>query len=164
MSIVGETHQENTNHNTQKVTSWSYDMKVHAEQRVERHRPLAKKSVSQLRQVETPCIDDLHLKKNVIEAVGGWALVCAQHFVDSEHPRKSSHKVEQSLRPEIEVDNCKLGLFQDASFAADLQDSSSASSGVLYIIGERTFVPMSWMCKKQTAVSRKYRGRNNLPG
>ena len=29
----------------------------------------------------------------------------------------------------------------------------STSGGVLCIFGSRTFVPVSWMCKKQTAVS-----------
>ena len=47
---------------------------------------------------------------------------------------------------------CRLGLFQDSDFAGDLEDSKS-SSGTLCIFGSHTFVPISWMCKKQTAVS-----------
>ena len=39
--------------------------------------------------------------------------------------------------------NCRLGLFQD----------SPSSGGLLCIFGSRTFVPTSWMCKKQTSVS-----------
>ena len=35
---------------------------------------------------------------------------------------------------------CRLGLFQDSDFAGDLEDSKSTSA-------------ISWMCKKQTAVS-----------
>ena len=50
-------------------------------------------------------------------------------------------------------DECSLGLFQDASFAGDLQDSKSTSGGLLCLFGSRTFVPITWMCKKQTAVS-----------
>ena len=46
-----------------------------------------------------------------------------------------------------------LGLFQDSDFAGDLEDSKSTSGGVLCIFGSRTFVPVSWMCKKQTSVS-----------
>ena len=38
---------------------------------------------------------------------------------------------------------CRLGLFQDSDFAEDLEYSKSTSGGTL-----------SWMCKKQTAVSR----------
>ena len=48
---------------------------------------------------------------------------------------------------------CRLGLFQDSDFAGDLEDSKSTSRGTLCIFGSHTFVPVSWMCKKQTAVS-----------
>ena len=48
---------------------------------------------------------------------------------------------------------CRLGLFQDSDFAGDLEDSKSTLGGTLCIFGSHTFVPISWMCKKQTAVS-----------
>ena len=48
---------------------------------------------------------------------------------------------------------CRLGLFQDSDFAGDLQDSKSTSGGTLCVFGSHTFVPISWMCKKQTSVS-----------
>ena len=49
---------------------------------------------------------------------------------------------------------CRLGLFQDPDFAGDLEDSKSTSGGTLCIFfGSHTFVPISWMCKKQTSVS-----------
>ena len=48
---------------------------------------------------------------------------------------------------------CRLGLFQDSDFAGDLDDSKSTSGGTLCIFGSHTFVPISWMCKKQTSVS-----------
>ena len=48
---------------------------------------------------------------------------------------------------------CRLGLFQDSDFAEDLEDSKSTSGGTLCIFGSHTFVPISWMCKKQTSVS-----------
>ena len=48
---------------------------------------------------------------------------------------------------------CILGLFQDSDFAEDLEDSKSTSGGTLCVFGSHTFVPISWMCKKQTAVS-----------
>ena len=47
----------------------------------------------------------------------------------------------------------KLGLFQDSDFARDIEDSRSTSGGTLCIFGSHTFVPISWMCKKQTSVS-----------
>ena len=49
---------------------------------------------------------------------------------------------------------CRWGLFQDSDSAGDLEDSKSTSGGTLCVFGSRTFVPRSWMCKKQTAVSR----------
>ena len=48
---------------------------------------------------------------------------------------------------------CRLGLFQDSDFAGDLEDSISTSGGTSCIFGSHTFVPISWMCKKQTSVS-----------
>ena len=48
---------------------------------------------------------------------------------------------------------CRLGLFQDSDFARHLEDSKSTSVGKWCIFGSHTFVPLSWMCKKQTAVS-----------
>ena len=48
---------------------------------------------------------------------------------------------------------CRLGLVQDSDFAGDLEDSKSTSGGTLCVFGSHTFVPISWMCKKQTAVS-----------
>ena len=48
---------------------------------------------------------------------------------------------------------CRLGLFQDSDFAGDLEDSKSTSGRTLCVLGSHTFVPKSWMCKKQIAVS-----------
>ena len=48
---------------------------------------------------------------------------------------------------------CRLGLCQDSDFAGDLEDSKSTTGGTLCVFGSHTFVPTSWMCKKQTAVS-----------
>ena len=54
---------------------------------------------------------------------------------------------------EILLSNADWGLFQDSDFAGDLEDSKSTSGGTLCIFGSHTFVPRSWMCKKQTSVS-----------
>ena len=49
---------------------------------------------------------------------------------------------------------CTLVLFQDSDFAGDLEDSKSTSGGTLCVFLEgHTFVPISWMCKKETAAS-----------
>ena len=47
----------------------------------------------------------------------------------------------------------RLRLFQDSNFARDLEDSKSTSGGTSCVFGSHTFVPINWMCKKQTSVS-----------
>ena len=49
--------------------------------------------------------------------------------------------------------HCRLGLFQESDFAGDLEDSKSTSGGTWCVFGSHTFVPISWMGKKQTSVS-----------
>ena len=49
--------------------------------------------------------------------------------------------------------NADLGLFHDSDFAGNLQDSTWTPGGTLCIFGSHTFVPTSWMCKKQASVS-----------
>ena len=51
------------------------------------------------------------------------------------------------------AEQSRLGRVQDSDFAGDLEDSKPTSGGTLCIFGSHTFVPISWMCKKQTAVS-----------
>ena len=46
-------------------------------------------------------------------------------------------------------------LFCDASFAGDLKDSKSTSGSLLCLVGSRTFCPITWLCKKQGAVSHR---------
>ena len=48
---------------------------------------------------------------------------------------------------------CRIGLLKNSDFAGDLEDSKSTSGGVPCIFGSHTFVPISWMCNKQTSVS-----------
>ena len=46
-----------------------------------------------------------------------------------------------------------MWVFQGSDFAGDLGDSKSTSGGTLCVFGSHAFVPISWMRKKQTAVS-----------
>ena len=48
---------------------------------------------------------------------------------------------------------CRLELFEDSDFAGDLEGSKPTSGVTLCVFGSHTFVPIGWMCKKQTAVS-----------
>ena len=54
---------------------------------------------------------------------------------------------------EIMPNNADWDCFKTLDFAGDLEDSKSTSGRTLSIFGSHTFVPISWMCKKQTAVS-----------
>ena len=50
-------------------------------------------------------------------------------------------------------EDCILALYADASFAGYLDDSKSSTGSVLCLLGPNTFVPITWICKKQSAVS-----------
>ena len=66
---------------------------------------------------------------------------------------RNTSRYKQSCHVRNTAEHCRLGLFQDSHYAGDLEDSKSTSGGILCIFGSQTFVPQSWMCKKQTAVS-----------
>ena len=51
------------------------------------------------------------------------------------------------------MEACCLAMFVGASFAADLRDSKSTTGAYLCLFGPRTFVPIMWLCKKQSATS-----------
>jgi len=51
------------------------------------------------------------------------------------------------------VQDTHLAMFVDASFADDLRGSKSTTGGLIAIVGSHTFVPITWVCKKQGAVS-----------
>ena len=53
------------------------------------------------------------------------------------------------------AEQCRVGLLQDSDFTGDLEDSRSTSDGTLCVFGSHTFVPISWMCKKQICVSHR---------
>ena len=49
--------------------------------------------------------------------------------------------------------NADWDRFKTPTLQKILEDSKSTSGGTLCIFGSHTFVPISWMCKKQTSVS-----------
>ena len=49
--------------------------------------------------------------------------------------------------------DCRILVFADASFAGDAKDSKSTSGMFMVLAGPNTWCPLSWMCKKQSAVS-----------
>ena len=46
-----------------------------------------------------------------------------------------------------------MALYVDAGFGGDLTDSKSSTGAMLCLMGPNTFVPLTWLCKKHTAVS-----------
>ena len=82
-----------------------------------------------------------------------WTRACARHSARLISYIHNTNDFRQYCLAGNTAQHCRLGLFQDSAFAGDLEDSKSTSGGVLCILGSRTFVPVSWRCKKQTSVS-----------
>ena len=166
------------------------DMKRHANKCVERHCELANKKTEQLYKVSTPFWDDHHFKKEELESFGELSKVCSRTVFKkclylarvgrpdmlgsvnklARSVTKSNRSLWQMITASIchvgsTAQHCRLGLLQDPDCDGDLEDSESTSGGLLCIFWSRTFVPVSWMCKKQTSVSHSfYRIRNCFVG
>ena len=59
-----------------RISSWSYDMEVHAKKCVERNCELANKTTQQHCKVSSPCIDDHHFKEGELKSVSQLVLKC----------------------------------------------------------------------------------------
>ena len=133
--------------------------------------------------VSTPCLDDQNFEKEELETVGelswnactwhelveqtfycqwtklhelsqnGQELVTNAWFGSFWYPTFITRAITGNIVIGNTAQQCRLGLFQDSDFAWDLEDSKPASGENLCICGSHTFVPISWMCKKQTSVS-----------
>ena len=136
---------------------------------------LAKKTTEQLYKVATPCMDDHQFREEENGSVGELSTVCSHTVlkclflarigrldivwsVNKRLTRLISYihhtcDYSQYCYAGNTAQHCRLGLSEDSDFAGDLEESKSTSGGILCIFGSRTFVPISWMCKKQTSVS-----------
>ena len=129
---------------------------------------------------QTPCLDE-HRFKEELELVGELSKVCSQIVLTFLYLARigrldillSLNKLARAaakwtracdrrlarLMSHIHchvgntAQHCRLGLFQDSDFAGDFEDSESTSDGISCVFGSHTFVPIRWMCKKQTSVS-----------
>ena len=108
-----------------RISSWSYDMVGHA-----------KKCVEQL-----------------ARSITKWTRACDKRLNRLISYIHHTSEYKQYCHVGNSAKQCRLGLFQDSDFAGDLEDSKSTSGGTLCFFGSHTFVPISWMCKKQTSVS-----------
>ena len=111
------------------ISSWSYDMQGNA-------RPDIVWSVNKLSRLITK-----------------WTKACDKRLNRLFSYIHHTCEYEQYCHVGNTAKQCRPGLFQDSDFVGDLEDSKSTSGGTLCIFGSHTFVPISWMCKKQTAVS-----------
>ena len=145
---------------------------------MERYCELANTTTQQLHKVATLCLDDHQFKEEEMGSVGELSKVCSQIVLkclcwarigrpdilwsvnkfaravtkwtracSKRSARLISHihhtcEFKQYCHVGNTAQQCRLGLFQDSDFAGDLEDSKPT-----------TFVPMSWLCKKQTSVS-----------
>ena len=90
---------------------------------------------------------------SVIKLARAWTRGCGKRLARLISYIHHTHDYRQYCHVGNAVQQCRPSLFQESDFAGDLEDSKSTSGGNLCIFGRRTFVPVSWMCKKQTSVS-----------
>ena len=163
-----------------RTSAWSCDMERHARKCAERHCELAThkdgwtitkskrknwKNKGELSEVCSHIVfkclylariarpDILWSVNKLARSVTKWTEACDRRLarlITYIHYTSDYH---QCCHVGNAAQHCRLGLFQDSDFAGDLEDSKSTSGGVLCNFGSRTFVPISWMCKKQTSVS-----------
>ena len=60
------------------ISSWSYDVEGHAKKCVKRNCELANKTIEQLYNVATPCMDDHQFREEEVGSVGELSTVCSQ--------------------------------------------------------------------------------------
>ena len=98
-------------------------------------------------------LDNLWSVNNFARAITKWTRACEKRLARLISYIHHTCEFKQFYHDGNTAQQCRLGLFQDSDFAGDLEDSKSTSEGTLCIFGSHTFVPISWMCKKQTSVS-----------
>ena len=100
--------------------------------------------------------DILWSVNKLARAITKWTKACAKRLARLISHIHHTCEYRQYYYVGNTAQQCSLGLFQDSDFAGDLEDSKSISGEILCIVGSRTFVLISWMCKKQTSVSHSF--------
>ena len=95
--------------------------------------------------------DILWSVNKLARSISKWTKACDKRLNRLISYIHHTSEYKQYCHVENTAKQCRLRLFQDSDFAGDLEDSKSTSGETLCVFG--TFVPLSWMCKKQTAVS-----------
>ena len=99
--------------------------------------------------------DILWSVNKLARAVTKWTQACDRRVARVVSCTRHSNEYRQYCHLGNAAQHCRLGLFHDSNFAGDLEDSKSTSERVLFFFGNRTFVPIRWMCEKQMSVSHK---------
>ena len=97
--------------------------------------------------------DILWSVNKLARAITKWTTACDKRLASLISYVHHTSEFKQDCHVGNTAQQCTLRLFQDSDFAGDLEYSKSASGGIWCIFGSHTFVPISWMCKKQTSVS-----------
>ena len=97
-------------------------------------------------------LDILWSVYKLARAITKWTSACDKRLARLISYIHHTCEVKQYCHAVNTAQQCRLGLFQDFDFARDLEDSKSTSGGLMCIFGSQTFVPINWMCKKQTSV------------
>ena len=156
-------------------------MQGHFKKCVELYYELANKTTQKLYKISSPCIDEHHSKGEEVKPVENYQkhvfrfffgiVLDTKKLINLKDRSKNEHKLlindflalfltfityvntNSIFMWEKLLTQCKLTLFQDSDFTGDLEDAKSTSGGTLCVFGSHTFVPISWVCKKQTSVS-----------
>ena len=149
-----------------RISSWSYDMEGHAKKCVERYCELANTTTQQLYKVSTPCIDDHHFKEEEMKSVGEMSQVCSQIVLKCLYLARigrpeilwSVNKLARSITKWTKA--CDKRLNRLISY---IHHTCEYKNFVMWVIllnnnahwdcVKTPILLLSWMCKKQTAVS-----------
>ena len=162
-----------------RISSWSYDMAGHAKKCVERYCELANKTTQQLYKVSTPCIDEHHFKEEEMKFVGELSQVLKCLYlarIGRNDILWSVNKLARSITKSTKACDKRLSrLISSVHHTCEYKqychvgNTAKQCSRLRFYrrswrfeihfrrnivrFGSHTFVPISWMCKKQTSVS-----------
>ena len=165
------------------ISSFSYDMEGHAKKCVERYCELANRTTQQLYKASTPCNDDHHFKEEELKSAGDLSKVCSQIVLKCLYLARigrpdipwSVNKLARSITKWskndylvwsltfiIHVNTNSIVMWETLPNNADCDCFKTPISQEILriqnlhqvnIMRFHTFVPISWMCMKQTSVS-----------
>ena len=95
--------------------------------------------------------DILWSVNKIARSITKWTKACDKRFLRLISHIHHTSEYKQHCHVGNTAKQCRLGLFQDSNFRRDSKSTFQVEHCVVF--GSHTFVPISWMCKKQTSVS-----------